>query len=268
MLPRHKHTEYEIMLFTQGSGKQFVGEGVADFKEGDIALIGSNVPHLHLCNTKLDASIQAKPGAGEALQFLPNIFPAQMEELPDYQEIYTLLRKSQFGVRFYEEGLFEEIKGLLQKIDDAQYTSRLIILLQILERLAGCKHSRLLSDTAYNSLNRLETAHEPVDKVYNYLFNHFKEKISLKDVAEYVKQNPSALCRYFKQRTDKSIFGCLAEIRIGHACKLLSYSNLSISQIAFESGYNNIPYFIKQFETYTQKTPKEYRSQINCDIDT
>ena len=53
VLPRHKHAEYEIMLFTQGSGKQFVGEGVADFQEGDIALIGSNVPHLHLCNSKL-----------------------------------------------------------------------------------------------------------------------------------------------------------------------------------------------------------------------
>ena len=49
VLPRHKHAEYEIMLFTGGSGKQFVGEGVCDYKEGDIAMIGSNVPHLHLC---------------------------------------------------------------------------------------------------------------------------------------------------------------------------------------------------------------------------
>ena len=54
ILPRHKHVEYEIMLFTHGSGKQFVGEGVADYQEGDVAMIGSNVPHLHLCNTKLN----------------------------------------------------------------------------------------------------------------------------------------------------------------------------------------------------------------------
>lgn len=262
VLPRHKHAEYEIMLFTKGRGKQFIGEGVADYKEGDIALIGSNVPHLHLCNTKLDASIQTEPSAGEALQFLPTIFPTQIEELPDYQELYDLLRKSQFGVRFNQEGLFEEIKEQLQEIDHARYTNRLILLFKILERLAGCKHSWLLSDTAYNSSNRLETSHEPVDKVYDYLFNHFKEKISLKDVADYVKQNPSALCRYFKQRTDKSIFQCLAEIRIEHACKLLSYSNLNISQIAYEAGYNNVPYFIKQFENLTQRTPKEYRIQI------
>ena len=85
----------------------------------------------------------------------------------------------------------------------------------------------------------------------------------MKEVADYVKQNPSALCRYFKQRTDKNIFQCLAEIRVEHACKLLAYSNLSISQIAYESGYNNVPYFIKQFESLTQRTPKEYRIQID-----
>lgn len=57
VLPLHKHKEYELMLFTQGSGKQFVGdEGVSTYRAGDIALIGSNVPHLHLCNSKLVSS--------------------------------------------------------------------------------------------------------------------------------------------------------------------------------------------------------------------
>ena len=78
VLPRHKHAEYEIMLFTQGSGKQFVGEGVADFQEGDIALIGSNVPHLHLCNSKLNPVANTVCRAAEALQFLPDIFPVHI----------------------------------------------------------------------------------------------------------------------------------------------------------------------------------------------
>ena len=83
VLPLHKHVEYEIMLFTQGSGKQFVGEGVSDYKAGDMALIGSNVPHLHLCHTKLDATSASNPeekaSAGEAIQFRPDIFPGQVE---------------------------------------------------------------------------------------------------------------------------------------------------------------------------------------------
>lgn len=262
VLPRHKHIEYELMLFTRGSGKQFVGEGVLDYQEGDMALIGSNVPHLHLCNTKLNPASSSEASAGEALQFHPTILPMEMEELPDYQSIFQLLQRSQYGIRFYDEELFRELQQRLAEIDGCEYTRRIIALLQILDRLSLCNNTRLLSHTAYSSSNYSAEANDPVSKVYTYLFNHYKDKVTLQEVADYVNQNPSALCRYFKQRTDKSIFLCLAEIRVEHACKLLSYSNLSVSQIAYESGYGNVPYFIKQFESLTKRTPKEYRLQI------
>ncbi len=59
VLPLHKHAEYELMIFTHGSGKQFVGEGVAPYAEGDVALIGSNVPHLHLCKSRMKSGENA-----------------------------------------------------------------------------------------------------------------------------------------------------------------------------------------------------------------
>lgn len=262
VLPRHKHIEYEIMLFTSGSGKQFVGEGVLDYQQGDIALIGSNVPHLHLCNAKLNPAMSFEPSAGEALQFHPKMFPSELEGVPDYQFIYQLLQKSQYGIRLYDKELFEELRQRFQEIDRYEYTHRIIGLFRILELLSTCKSTKLMSATAYSSTNFAVEANEPVSKIYTYLFNHYKEKITLREIADYVKQNPSALCRYFRQRTDKSIFQCLAEIRVEHACKLLSYSNLSVSQIAYESGYGNVPYFIKQFESITRQTPKEYRISL------
>ena len=262
VLPRHKHIEYEIMLFTSGSGKQFVGEGVLDYQQGDIALIGSNVPHLHLCNAKLNPAMSFEPSAGEALQFHPKMFPSELEEVPDYQFIYQLLQKSHYGIRFYDKELFEDLRQRFQEIDRYEYTHRIIGLFRILELLSTCKSTKLMSATAYSSTNFAVEANEPVSKIYTYLFNHYKEKSTLREIADYVKQNPSALCRYFRQRTDKSIFQCLAEIRVEHACKLLSYSNLSVSQIAYESGYGNVPYFIKQFESITRQTPKEYRISL------
>lgn len=261
-LPRHKHAEYEIMLFTKGSGREFVGEGTDDYREGDIALIGSNVPHLHLCDAKLNPDGGHEPSSGEALQFHPLIFPQDMEHVPDYRRIYDLLRKSQYGIRFYDEGLFRELQERIRSLDNSHYTGRVISLLGILETLALCKKTRQISPVSYSRSNSVQVANEPVNRVYDYLFNHFHEKFTLQDVAGYVMQNPSALCRYFKQRTDKSIFRCLAEIRVGHACKLLSYSDLTVAQVAYESGYNNVPYFIKQFESITGLTPKRYRQQI------
>ena len=271
VLPLHKHVEFEIMLFTSGSGKQFVGEGVSTYKSGDIALIGSNVPHLHLCDSKLSATSVDKKvtdstgvviSAGEAVQFRPELFPEYMNGIPDYRHIYELLQKSQYGIRFYEDGLFEEMQDMIKEFDASEYTLRIVCLLRMLERLYGCKRIELLSDTAYSSSNLIPDQQEPVNKVYSYLYNHFKEKIVLNDVAGYVGQNPSALCRYFKQRTDKSIFQCLAEIRIGHACKLLAHSDMNVSQIAYESGYNNLTNFFSQFEKYMKRTPSEYRMQI------
>ena len=153
VLPRHKHIEYEIMLFTSGSGKQFVGEGVLDYQQGDIALIGSNVPHLHLCNAKLNPAMSFVPSAGEALQFHPKMFPSELEGVPDYQFIYQLLQKSQYGIRFYDKELFEELRQRFQEIDRYEYTHRIIGLFRILELLSTCKSTKLMSATAYSSTN-------------------------------------------------------------------------------------------------------------------
>lgn len=126
VLPRHKHVEYELMLFTSGSGKQFVGEGVADYQEGDIALIGSNVPHLHLCNSKLNPTEELIVSSGEALQFQLTIFPLSMGNLPDYKEIHDLLMRSQYGLRCYNLELFGYLQNQIRQFDQTTGTSRLI----------------------------------------------------------------------------------------------------------------------------------------------
>ena len=262
VLPRHRHVEYELMLFTGGSGKQFVGEGVADYQEGDVALIGSNVPHLHLCQSKLNPSEDLVVSSGEALQFQPHIFPLSMADLPDYKEIHDLLIRSQYGLRCYDRELFSFLLDRVNQFDHTLGTSRIIQLLEILDAICRCKNTKLLSETAYNSANLLPNQNEPVSRVYDYLYNHFKEKITLQKLALHVNQNPTALCRYFKQRTDKTIFQCLAEIRLEHACKLLAYSNLTIAQIAYESGYNHVPFFITQFMKTMKRTPAEYRKEL------
>lgn len=271
VLPLHKHAEYELMIFTHGSGKQFVGEGVAPYAEGDIALIGSNVPHLHLCKSRMkgkenveEDSLDEKDfSSGEAIQFNPQLFPSSLLSLPDYAHISKLLSKSQYGIRFYEEGLYDELMSMLKTFDSSTHTSRLIVLFQILDRLYKCRKLQLLSTTAYNNANRQPELEEPIGRIYTYLYNKFREKVALKELADFVGQNPTSLCRYFKKSTDKSIFQVLAEIRIEYACKLLANSELTISEVAFSSGYNTPTLFFEQFQKIVHLTPAEYRREIN-----
>ena len=186
-----------------------------------------------------------------------------MKTLPDYKVVYELLQRSQSGIRFSDFSLSARIYDMMQKSDHITGINCIILLFDILDELSRCTMYKLLSTTAYSVYNNGNVqAQGPVDRVYDYLYNHFKEKVSLHVLAHYVKFNPTALCRYFKQHTNKTIFECLAEIRIEHTCHLLTYSDMTISEIAYESGYNQISLFNKQFYIIMHMTPTEYRKQM------
>jgi AraC-like DNA-binding protein len=71
--------------------------------------------------------------------------------------------------------------------------------------------------------------------------------------------NKAAFCRYFKKITHKTNFQFLNEIRIGNACKLLiEEENKNITDVAFSSGFNNMPNFNRQFKLIKGKSPSSY----------
>jgi AraC-like DNA-binding protein len=91
--------------------------------------------------------------------------------------------------------------------------------------------------------------------------NNFQKEVTLEAVANIASMNPAAFCRYFKRITNKSFIQFLNEIRIGYACKLLLDDKFSVSQICYESGFNNLSNFNKQFKAATNKTPQDYKLQ-------
>lgn len=258
LLPWHRHEEFEIMIFTAGQGKQFIGDEIVEYKKGDLTLIGENIPHLHLCNDIANGK-KLSSSSGEALQFTKALFPTQMDKLPDFIEIDTLLKRSQYGIRFYDKGMWEEVYKMVLSLDQMQGIGRIVQLYNILDILCKSTDYKLVSETMYYQNNPLDSNSKPVDKVFKYLYHHFRDKVALKDIANYVNQDPTALCRTFKKGTDKSIFRCLAEIRIKHACKLLLNSNMTISQISYECGYGSLSFFNEQFKEIIHYTPSEYK---------
>lgn len=255
----HRHREIQLILFTQGSGKQFVGDGVADFRVGDVALIGSNVPHLHLCGTLLEGAAEKLRNIREAVQISPDLFPTDMCRLPDYQELALLLEKSRYGMRFYDIGLYDELRRQFAVLDELQYTERIAHTFRLLGLLARCKDVRLIASSLPDGLPDVDS---PVSRACAYLYEHFQEEIKLEEVARNVHMNPTALCRLFKKATDKTLFQYLNDLRIEHACRLLAYSDLTVAQVGYEAGYGNIPYFIQQFRQKTGVTPGEYRKEV------
>ena len=135
-------------------------------------------------------------------------------------------------------------------------------MLQILDLLARSDCYKVLGSEAYHpKVNEFTT--DRLAKVINYLNYHYREKISLDMVSDLAGFHPSAFCRYFKEKTGKTLSEFLNDMRIGYACKLLIEGHLSVSQICFECGFNNLSNFNRTFKRLTRFTPSEYQQQFH-----
>lgn len=118
----------------------------------------------------------------------------------------------------------------------------------ILELLGQSKHVVSISERSFDSQNTYYENSESLQKVYDYLYENMKREVILEEIAQYANINPTALCRAFKCKTQMTIFQFLNKIRIENVCKLLIYSGLAISQVAYESGFNSMAYFNRRFK--------------------
>ena len=92
----------------------------------------------------------------------------------------------------------------------------------------------------------------------------FAEDVSLAEVSALANMTPNAFCRYFKQRTNKTFFRFLTEIRINNAAQLLQANkDLSIAEAAYQSGFKNLSNFNRKFKEIKSLTPSEYRKSLH-----
>lgn len=104
------------------------------------------------------------------------------------------------------------------------------------------------------STNRLAQ----LKNVLSYIEEHYQETISLDDMARIAGMNSKYFCRYFRAMTQRTPTNYLNYYRIECACELLSTKDLTITEVAFCCGFNDISYFIKSFHKYKGITPKRY----------
>jgi AraC-like DNA-binding protein len=134
---------------------------------------------------------------------------------------------------------------------------RLIVLLGLLSLLADSNEYELLSSAEVSGQNVEDN--DRLNKVFDFVMNNFREGIQLEKVAEIANMSYSGFCRYFKNRTKKNFSCFVNEIRIGYACKRLMESYLSVSDVCYESGFNNLTNFNEQFKKIVKLTPYQFK---------
>ncbi|MEO6286078.1 MAG: helix-turn-helix domain-containing protein [Dyadobacter sp.] len=256
----HYHPELELIHIEQGSGTQFVGDNIQNFQSGDLLLIGPNLPHYWRCDEKYFQRESKLYAQATVVHFSEDIFGKAFLELPENKAISELLFKAKLGMKLSGEGT-EKVKELLRNLLNQTSGNPVISLLQILETLAQCSEVKLLSNTQYqHEYDQYDT--DRINQIYQYSISHFQKKISIEEISEVANISPHSFCRYFKSRSRKTYSQFLLELRIGHACKLLSETKLPVAQICFESGFNNFANFNKYFKVHTGKSPLLYQKEF------
>ena len=103
-----------------------------------------------------------------------------------------------------------------------------------------------------------------INVVLNHVKTNFKDDIPLEEIADKVSMTVPSFCRYFKKITNKTFTQFVNEYRLVHASKLLAEQPISITEVCYESGFNNFSHFNKSFKAFTGQNPSEYRNQLKA----
>ena len=258
-VPWHFHPEIELALIVEGSGDRCVGDHLEPFEDGDLVLIGPNLPHYWHSNTTTDAPAKGRGRARAiVIQLKEDSLGKRFFELPETEAWHRLLEHSRRGLAF-DTHASAAVSREMQRLLKLTGTQRLIGLLGILQRLADALPvTRSLASEHYLPDCDHRTG-DRVRKVYQFLYAHLSEPIGLDDVARVAGMSPAAFCRYCRRVTGRTLTRLIAELRVTQACKLLTDTDQSVSEVAFASGFQSISNFNRVFHELRGENPMSFR---------
>jgi len=265
----HFHPEVELTWIVRSSGRRFVGDSIEDYRDGDLVLLGPNLPHTWHSERDKSARCFYPPREDKSsgriypsheavvVQFSPDFLGDAFLAAPELLTVRKLLDRSARGLAFGSRAL-KGVSRHLESVADVEGLPRLRALLEILERLAGARDVRPLSSRAFREPRKSDM--ERIDRVCRYLAERYAEDVSLPEAAGVAHLSVPAFCRFFKSRTGKTLVGYLTELRIGRACRLLMETDRSVSDVGFASGFNNLSNFNRRFLALKGVSPRAFRA--------
>ncbi len=251
--PFHHHIEYELMVIKKGHGTAFVGDHIGSYQEGDVYLHGSNLAHW------FRKKEEKMTGASMVVQFREDFLGKDFFYVPEMKNIRRVLDESSRSI-CCKGGLRKSIGGQLIKMEFLSGYEKVICLLNMLYEISLSDEFEFVSGIA---VKHSEKDQMLINQVFEFSINNFKRKITLEEVAGITNKSVSAFSHYFKKVTKISYINFLTQIRISHACGLIRTTDLSITEICFESGFNNWANFSKHFKQYCKMPPSRYRANLN-----
>ncbi|MBN1986320.1 MAG: helix-turn-helix domain-containing protein [Prolixibacteraceae bacterium] len=255
----HRHNEFQITLIKKSTGNVVAGTRFIAFQPGDIFVFGSGLPHVLRNDPEYYQAENELKARALSVYFEKEIFGATFWNLPETKTLTEYMQKAGGGF-FYPAAFHNSEARIVEEIGRAEAPRRLILLLELLNRLNTSKHQKILAaDGMFNPMNK--TDEKRLDAIFRFTLNEFHRPITLAEVAGVSNMTVNSFCRYFKTRTRKTYVDFLTEYRIGRACKMLLQEEYSISDICYRVGFGNLSNFNRKFKKINGCTPQQYRKK-------
>lgn len=250
----HFHPELELVYVNKAKGKRHIGSHLSYFNNSQLLLIGANLPHSGFTDRF------TTNGTETIVQFKENFLGESFLSIPEMNLIKALFYRAKKGVVFNSE-IKKVIGPKIEALVETKGMERIIKFLDVLYELATTTNYSLLNVDGF-AFEIEPQDNRKIDIVFGHVNENFKRTIPLNEISDKVSMTVPAFCRYFKKVTGKTFTLFVNEFRIVHATKLLAENPTSITDVCFESGFNNFSHFNKHFKQITGKTPLKYRNEM------
>lgn len=251
--PRHCHDEVELTWVLRGRGVRYVGDSAEPFEDGDLVLLGPQVPHLW--------AGQAPPGAppfrGRVLQFPVALLASPL--WPELHPVRPLMEWARRGLRVTGQA-HARVVPVLEAMDGADPLQRLSLF--VLAMRALVQHVALLeplSATVWRGKAAPGGGQARIDRVIGWIHAHLAEPLSVEEAARVAHITPAAFSRFFRRETGKTWSTYLNDVRCSEAAVRLREGSRPVAVIAQACGYPTLSHFNRAFVARFHQTPSRYR---------
>jgi AraC-like DNA-binding protein len=253
--PIHFHPEYELNFILNGAGaKRSVGDHFDNISKLELVLTAPNLPHGWENGNCISQNIHEI-----TIQFTKDIYSKSLLNRNMMKPIRDLLHKSSRGILFSEETIIRT-SSRINSLSVKRGIDAFLELTSLLYFLAISPKQTLLSDIADLKENFYNS--ERLGILDEYIQQNYSQKINIKQAADHLNMTEVSFSRLVKKTTNYTFVEFLNDYRIGYSTRLLVEGDLSIAEIAYQCGFNNISNFNRRFKKRKNCTPKEYRKNF------
>ena len=183
----HYHPELELVYVNGGTGRRQIGSHVSYYTQGDLILIGSNLPHCGFTDASTGNSSES------VVQMKADFLGSDFFDIPEMSGIQRLFEKAKGGIAFTGNSK----KKIGEKIEILEYKSdfqRLLAILNILKELANTTEYEILN-ADHLSMELQSKENDRINTIFNYVKENYQQPIALEDMAGLVYMTVPSFCQ-------------------------------------------------------------------------